>query len=48
MKLQLKSSICSTSGSSRWTTVEYLKKLVDSLPRRLEEVIARQGAFTKY
>jgi hypothetical protein len=27
---------------------EYLKKLVDSTPRRLEEVIVRQGASTKY
>jgi hypothetical protein len=27
---------------------EYLKKLMDSMPRRLEEVIARQGASTKY
>jgi hypothetical protein len=25
-----------------------LKKLVDSMPRRLEEIIARQGASTKY
>jgi hypothetical protein len=27
---------------------EYLKKLMDSMPRRLEEIIARQGASTKY
>jgi hypothetical protein len=27
---------------------EYLKKLMDSMPRWLEEVIARQGASTKY
>jgi hypothetical protein len=26
----------------------YLKKLMDSMPRRLEEVIARKGASTKY
>jgi hypothetical protein len=29
-------------------TQEYLKKIVDSMTRRLEEVIARQGASTKY
>jgi hypothetical protein len=28
--------------------LDYLRKLVDSMPRRLEEVIVRQGAFTKY
>jgi hypothetical protein len=27
---------------------EYLKKLMDSMPRRLEEVIARKGASIKY
>jgi hypothetical protein len=27
---------------------KYLKKLMDSMPRRLEEVIARQDASTKY
>ncbi len=27
---------------------EYLKKLMDSMPRRLKEVIVRQGASTKY
>jgi hypothetical protein len=27
---------------------EYLKKLMDSMPRWLEEVIERQGASTKY
>jgi hypothetical protein len=27
---------------------KYLKKLKDSMPRRLQEVIARQGASTKY
>jgi hypothetical protein len=27
---------------------KYLKKLMDSIPRRLQEVIARQGASTKY
>ncbi len=27
---------------------EYLEMLVDSMPSRLEEVIARQGACTKY
>jgi hypothetical protein len=27
---------------------EHLKKLVDSIPKRLEEVIARQGASTKH
>ena len=27
---------------------EFRKKLVDSMPRRLEEVIERQGASTKY
>jgi hypothetical protein len=27
---------------------EYLKKLMDSMPRRVEEVIARQGVSTKY
>jgi BRCT domain type II-containing protein len=27
---------------------EYLKKLMDGMPRRLEEVFARQGASTKY
>jgi hypothetical protein len=27
---------------------KYLKKLMDSMPRRLQEVIARQGASTKY
>jgi hypothetical protein len=27
---------------------EYLKKIMDSMPRRLEEVIVRQGASTKY
>jgi hypothetical protein len=28
--------------------LDYLRKLVDSIPRRLGEVIARQGASTKY
>jgi hypothetical protein len=27
---------------------KYLKKLMDSMPRRLQEVLARQGASTKY
>jgi hypothetical protein len=27
---------------------KYLKKLIDSIPRRLQEVLARQGASTKY
>ncbi len=27
---------------------EYLKKLMGNMPRRLEKVIARQGASTKY
>jgi hypothetical protein len=27
---------------------KYLKKLMDSMPRRLQEVIERQGASTKY
>jgi hypothetical protein len=27
---------------------DYLRKLVDSMPRRLKEVIVRQGASTKY
>jgi hypothetical protein len=27
---------------------KYLKKLMDSMPRRLQEVIARQGASTEY
>jgi hypothetical protein len=27
---------------------KYLKKLMDNMPRRLQEVIARQGASTKY
>ena len=27
---------------------KYLKKLMESMPRRLQEVIARQGASTKY
>jgi hypothetical protein len=27
---------------------EYLRNLVESMPRRLEEVIQREGAMTKY
>ncbi len=27
---------------------DYLKKLVESMPRRLAEVIEREGASTKY
>jgi hypothetical protein len=27
---------------------EYLRHLVESMPRRLEEVIQREGAMTKY
>jgi hypothetical protein len=27
---------------------KYLKKLMDSMPRRLQEVIVRQGASTMY
>jgi hypothetical protein len=58
MKHQLASSTCSTM--EEWITEikrlwlikmddsDYLRKLVDSMPRRLEEVIARQGASTKY
>ena len=58
MKLQLKGSTCSTMDERikeikrlwiiKMDDCEYMKKLVDSLARRLEEVIERQGASTKY
>ncbi len=58
MKLQLKSSTCSTMNEwikeikglwiIKMDDSEYLNKLVDSMPRRLEEIIAKQGASTKY
>jgi hypothetical protein len=58
MKLQLKSSTCSTIDKwiqeikklwiIKMDECEYLKKLVDSMPRRLKKFIERQGASTKY
>jgi hypothetical protein len=57
MKLQLKSSTCFTIDEwikeikrlqiIKMDDSEYLKKRLDSKPRRLDEVIARQGASTK-
>jgi hypothetical protein len=35
-------------GIIKMDNSKYLKKLKDSMPRRLQEVIARQGASTKY
>jgi hypothetical protein len=58
MKHQLVSSTCSTMEDwireikrlclIKMDDSDYLSKLVDSMPRRLEVVIARQGASTKY
>jgi hypothetical protein len=58
MKLQLKSSTCSSMDKwikeikSLWiikmVDSRVPEKLADSMPRRLEEVIARQGASIKY
>ena len=59
MKNQLKeSSRCSNLQELRqeiiklWTEkmerIQYLQNLVDSMPRRLQDVIEKEGEFTKY
>ena len=58
MKHQLKSTNCRTMEEwileikrlwvLRMEDSDYLKKLVESMPRRLAEVIERGGACTKY
>jgi hypothetical protein len=58
MKNQLKATTCHSMDQwileikRLWTNriedFDFLKKLVESLPRRLAEVIEREGACTKY
>jgi hypothetical protein len=58
-KVPLKTEQCKISEDQRIKEIKrlwiikmdnskYLKKLMDSMPRRLQEGIARQGASTKY
>ena len=57
MKLQLKDIVCTNTEDWKreivklWVTGmsdnSYLQNLVDSMPRRLQEVIERDGATTK-
>jgi hypothetical protein len=58
MKRQLKEAPCTNLEElkreilklwcQKMDDCEYLRHLVESLPRRLEEVIQREGAMTKY
>ena len=58
MKLQLKDIVCTNTEDWKreivklWVTGmsdnSYLQNLVDSMPRRLQEVIESDGATTKY
>ena len=58
MKRQLKEAPCTNLEQlkreilelwcQKMEDCEYLRNLVESMPRRLEEVIQREGAMTKY
>ena len=57
MKIQLQEKTMYTMDDQReiktlWCTkmdnIDYLKKLSDSMPRRLAEVLEREGGTTKY